>query len=248
MNILYEKEFSKENKFHGNVKIEPGVILGKGNTFCENCVVKRGAVIGDGNYFGPGVIIGAESRERIAGGAIGKKMTTEPKVVIGDNNCFEAYSVIQLSFATMTKISNGSCIGPFSLIGHDVQLEENVIISGHSTIAGYCMLMKGSNIGIGASIHQRTVIGAYAIVGAGGVVVNHILPTVTVVGVPASYLKVNKTGLLRAGFSESQVFEIEKWVNPDISGKEPPIIIQKYYDDFQQAIKKWNRSKPSIPF
>lgn len=247
MDLINDNEIIRENCFGHNVHIEPFVQIGKRNVFGDNCVIKNGTIIGDNNYFAPGVVIGVASRERIKSCPINKTLTDEPKVIIGNNNCFESYSVVQTAVTSKTTISENVCIGSFSLIGHDVQLDNNSIIAGHCIIAGFCIIMEGANLGIGSMIHQRTVVGAYAMVGAGCIVVNHILPAATVVGVPAKYLHVNRLGLLRAGYSNTTINEIEYWLKDEEKRDNAPSSMTPFYMEFKKAIKIWERNKDAIP-
>ena len=247
MDFIYDKAKKNENYFGDNVHIEPFVQIGKGNVFGDNCVIKNGTIIGDNNYFAPGVVIGVGSRERIKACPINKIMTDEPKVIIGNNNCLETYSVVQTAVTSKTTISENVCIGPFSFIGHDVDLNSNSIIAGQCAIAGYSIIMEGVNLGIGSMIHQRTVVGAYAMVGAGCAVVNHILPAATVAGVPARFLHVNRLGLLRAGYSNNDIDEIEYWLNNEEERENVPLSIISFYNEFNKAVKIWERNIVVIP-
>jgi UDP-N-acetylglucosamine acyltransferase len=64
--------------------------------------------------------------------------------------------------------------------------------------------MKGANLGLGSIIHQKHLIGPYAMLGAGCVVpkAKEIEPFNTYVGNPCRFLKINSIGLQRAGLTD----------------------------------------------
>lgn len=243
----YESAKDRGNIFMGNVEIEYGVDMGYNNIFFENCVIRAGTKIGNQNIFGVGTVIGAMPRERIKGSSDGKKITPIPKVIIGNHNLFEAYSVIQYPVETVTQIMNNVCVGSFSHISHDSIIYNEVTIASHCVIAGYCIILNFSNIGIGAMIHQRSVIGAYAMIGAGCVVVNHIAPTATVVGVPARFLHINRVGLERRGVSTKEIFATEQWLLNSCKESLLPYYLKRDYELFVLSLMSWKRNKDIIP-
>ncbi len=64
--------------------------------------------------------------------------------------------------------------------------------------------MNGANIGLNAVIHQRQVIGSWAFVGMGAIVVKGAVvnPGEVWGGSPAKLIKANKIGLERNGVSD----------------------------------------------
>lgn len=238
----------KHGNFIGkNVYISPDVIMGSNNYFGNNCVIKRGTIIGDKNKFGNGIVIGELPREFITGSYKKKNITEFPKVVIGNGNLFESYDVIQASLETVTKIENNVRIGAFSHICHDSCIYSDVVIASHCIVAGYCIIFNFANLGMGAKLHQRTVIGAYSMLAAGSVVINHIAPAATIAGVPAQYKKVNRIGLERQGFSENDIMLIQRWLECRHTLHEVPKSILSYYIKFLDGIKIWKRKKEIIP-
>lgn len=243
----YESAKSRGNIFKSNVIIEPDVVIGHDNVFFENCIIRSGTRIGNKNIFESGTVIGAMPRERIKGSLKNKKMVQNPQIVIGNNNFFEAYSVIQKPIETVTQIKNDICVGSFSQISHDSIIHNKVTIASHCVIAGYCIILNFANIGIGSMLHQRSVVGAYAMIGAGSVVVNHIAPAATVVGVPASFLKTNRIGLERNGFSEQEIVAVEDWLVNSCEYSLLPNFLKDDYECFSSSLLLWKRNKNIIP-
>jgi UDP-N-acetylglucosamine acyltransferase len=69
--------------------------------------------------------------------------------------------------------------------------------------------MAGANIGMNAAIHQKQVIGSYAMVGMGAVVTKlaNVEPGSVFAGNPARYLNKNVIGLNRANITLPQLEE-----------------------------------------
>lgn len=240
-NIGYNNYFSED------VIVEDGVIIGNNNSFQPHCFIKSGTLVGDNNTFGAGIIIGTPSRERVMGTQKEKIITPVPSVVIGNNNYFEAYTVIQSSLEGKTVIQNHVCTGAFSHISHDTILCDEVVLSSHCSIAGYCIVSYSANIGMGVQIHQRSVVGAFAMVGAGSVVVNHIAPAATVVGIPAKYLHVNSIGLERHGYTTAETEEAARWLEGGCSKKNVPTFLREYFNQFNESLLLWHRDRAVIP-
>lgn len=246
MEFDYHKAVQEGNVFEKNVFVEYGAVIGKNNIFSNNCVIRSCCVIGDNNFFSTNVTIGSLSRERFQGPSKPKNITESPKVIIGNNNIFEDNVVIQLSLEKTTKIGNNVCIGAFTHVSHDTEIKDYVITASHCSIGGYCVLLEHANLGMGSRIHQRTVIGSLVMIGAGSVVVNHILPYSTVVGVPAHFLQTNKVGLKRAGLTNDEIEVIEKW----LTSKSTILLPEKLYYPiraFKCAVKLWRRRRGIVP-
>ena len=247
-NMIYDYNTALENgnTFEDNVLIEPGVIIGKNNHFSRNCTIRSNCKIGDNNYFMVNVTIGSSSRERFQGTHRPKHMTDYPMIEIGNSNVLEDNVLIQAPLESITKISNNTYIGAFTHISHDVVIEDNVILSSHCSIGGYSIIMQQANIGMGTRVHQRSVVGYLSMVGAGCVILGHITPFATVVGVPARYIHVNRTGMIRAGIIDEDIQEIEKAIAAR-SAKD----LSKFYRDifivFKQNTEIWQREKDYIP-
>jgi sugar O-acyltransferase (sialic acid O-acetyltransferase NeuD family) len=94
-------------------------------------------------------------------------------------------------------IMHGALIGPRSRVGagvivntaasidHDCTLEDFVHIAPGTHLAGGVHIEAGTFAGVGVSVIPDVRIGAWAVIGAGSTVINHIEPELTVVGAPA---------------------------------------------------------------
>lgn len=243
----YEAAQKKGNVFGKNVIVEAEVELGWNNYFSDNCVIKSGTQIGDNNIFEVGSVVGVPSRERIMGPSHQKTIKPTPRVIIGNNNFFEAYSVIQSSLEDNTYIADHITVGAFSFIAHDTSLSYGVTISSHCSIGGYCIILECANLGMGTILHQRTVIGAFVMIGAGSVVINHIAPSAKVVGIPAHFIGVNRIGLERQKLADIDIKATDNWLRNECDSKLVPQYLIPYIKHFYDSILIWKREKAIIP-
>ena len=91
--------------------------------------------------------------------------------------------------STQVKIGNHVHINSKSSVSHDSIIEDFVTLAPSVSVCGNVKIKHGADIGVGASIIQRTIIGNGSIIGAGASVVNDIPDNVVAVGVPAKPIK-----------------------------------------------------------
>ncbi|WP_342442477.1 NeuD/PglB/VioB family sugar acetyltransferase [Lysinibacillus sp. FSL K6-0075] len=120
-----------------------------------------------------------------------------PSVTFGNKQKETVDNSIGNIFCAGTRVTNNVVIGDFGLfnlnttIGHDCLIEDFVTISPGANISGNVHLKKGSYIGTGSTILQgknlkeKLIVGEYATVGAGAVVVKDVPAHTIVKGVPA---------------------------------------------------------------
>ncbi len=234
------------NTFEDNVFIDSGAIIGKNNHFSRNCTIRSNCKIGNNNYFMSNVTLGSLSREWFQGIHRPKQLSKNPMIEIGDDNIFEDNVIVQTSLETVTKIANNTYIGAFTQISHDVEIGNNTVLSSHCSIGGYTIIMESANLGMGVRVHQRSVIGSLAMVGAGSVIVEHITPFATVVGVPAHYVHINRVGLVRAGIVSEDITRIEEAFKT-CSLLDVPETYRETIIIFKNNIEVWKRRKGCIP-
>jgi len=74
-------------------------------------------------------------------------------------------------------------------VGHDAVLGEFCSLMPRANVGGAARLAPGVYLGTGATVIQGVGVGEYTTVGAGAVVVRHLPPRTTAVGVPARVIK-----------------------------------------------------------
>ncbi len=239
---------NRGNKFGINVNIGPNVMLGRNNDLGNNCSITGKVIIGDNNVFATGVSIGCPARQRVQNEP-GPWISAdyEPTIRIGSNNFFEDYVTVQEPLLHATEIGNFVALGAFTRICHDGIVRDKVTAASSCAFGGYVQVGIGANIGMGVVVHQRTAIGAWAMLGAGAVIVKHVVPGAVVCGVPASYIRPNILGLERAQFNKNEVDSISAFLSKDRRDSTLPEMYKAELDSFVADVQKWERMRPMIP-
>jgi len=90
---------------------------------------------------------------------------------------------VNLSFGA--KVGNHNHLYGSSFVGHDSEVESYAWIANNSAIGARCLIKEGAHLGTNCSLREDVVIGAYAIVGIGAVVLRDVEDGAIVVGNPA---------------------------------------------------------------
>lgn len=117
-----------------------------------------------------------------------------PFTSISENTIIERGTVVMpgVVINTNTKIGFGCIINTSSNIDHDCYIDSFVHVSPGVRIGGATRIGEYSWIGIGASIINNVSIGKNVTVAAGAVVINNVVDTVMVAGIPAKVKKIIK--------------------------------------------------------
>ena len=84
-------------------------------------------------------------------------------------------------------------------IDHECVIDDYCHIAPHVTLCGQVHVGEGTLIGAGASVIPCVSIGKWCTIGAGSAVVENVLDSATVVGVPAKLLKIRDLSTLTGG-------------------------------------------------
>lgn len=200
---IYSKSIIERNNIHPTAIIEDGVSIGQGNYIGPFCIIRVGTTIGDNNRFESHCCIGSSAEHR----DYMREETMGCGVTIGDNNIFREYVTINRGTFRETQIGNNIIMLRGSHLGHDVIVEDKVTLSCNVLIGGESYIMEGVNMGLGAICHQYSILGAYSMIGMGGIVTksSSILPGEIYVGNPVKFLKKNIIGLERNGIDEERL-------------------------------------------
>jgi sugar O-acyltransferase (sialic acid O-acetyltransferase NeuD family) len=106
-----------------------------------------------------------------------------PSVAIAEGSVVFAAAVVQ----PRTVIGRHVIVNTAASIDHDGLLEDFVHVAPGAHLSGHVTLRVGAFMGVGSVAIPRTVVGAWAVVGAGGAVVDDVPPGTTAVGVPARF-------------------------------------------------------------
>jgi UDP-N-acetylglucosamine acyltransferase len=189
---------------HPTAIIDSGVILGENNYIGPYCYITGNTQIGDNNRFEAYCSIGTppEHRDHFKGSPF--------SVVIGNNCIIREYVTINSGTIRNTILHDSITMLRNSHIGHDSIIESKVNLSCNVLIGGHSHVMEGANLGLGSMCHQFSVIGAYSMIGMGGIVVksSEIHPGEIYVGNPVKFLKENKIGLHRNKITSEKLSEL----------------------------------------
>lgn len=197
-------------KIGKNVIIEPfaviydDVVIGDDCWIGSHVTIFPGARIGKGCKIFPGASIAAVPQDlKFAG----EYTTCE----IGDNNVIREFVTINrgTSASGKTVVGNNNLIMAYAHVAHDCVVKNNCILANSATLAGHILIDDYAIIGGQCAIHQFTRIGKHVILMGGSLVDKDIPPYVKGGKFPVSYCGVNSVGLLRRGYSQEVVNNIQ---------------------------------------
>lgn len=206
------------NKIHPSVIIEGEVELGTHNEILPYSVLLGPLVLGHGNYIGPQVVIGTPGEDT----KNPRHDSSQMPIFIGDNNIIREHVAIQKPcYESETRIGNDNFLMHGSHVPHDALFWDKVTLAPNVVVGGISRLMTGCNIGMGATLHQYSVIGHYSIVATNGAAIKNVKPFSRFI--PGKPISVNHYAIEKFGFMEYQD-EISAYVLQDILPTSPQIL------------------------
>lgn len=104
-----------------------------------------------------------------------------PSVTIGEGSVVFAGAVLQ----PRTSIGRHVIVNTAASVDHDGLLENFAHVAPGAHLSGHVTLREGALMGVGSAAIPGAVVGAWAVVGAGGAVIGEIPAGTVAVGVPA---------------------------------------------------------------
>lgn len=192
------------NHIHPTAIVEDGVELGDENVIGPFAVLLAPLRLGSRNWIGPHVVLGTPAEIRgIDHGGAGTGRATPGSVgtgvTIGDDNVLREYTTVHQGHYARTVLGSNCYIMNKVYIGHDNVIGAGVTMASSATLGGHVHVHDGANLGMGAIVHQRRVIGATAMLGMGSVVTRDIPPFAMAYGNPCRVHRANTVGMTRAG-------------------------------------------------
>lgn len=188
------------------------VQMGEGNFVSPGALIVGPIKIGDGNFFGPNCVIGMPPQDDVLSledhisfsSGLRKDGTS---VEIGSGNVFREFSTIHQGLTSKTTIEDNCYVMSYAHVAHDCNILSGVKIANSVQMGGYSTVLKDSYLGLGAILHQFSVVGAYSMIGMGSLVTRNCLPGMLTIGSPARALRINRIAFQKIGIND---FEWER--------------------------------------
>jgi UDP-N-acetylglucosamine acyltransferase len=181
--------------------IRADVKIGKNTIIGPHTVIDNYTHIGEGCNIFHFCSIGAPPQDLKFGGE-------KTRVVIGNFNTIREYVSIHRGTSAgsgMTIIGNNNLLMAYVHIAHDCKLDNNIIISNSTGLAGHVHIEDHAIISPLCGVHQFCRIGAHCMVGGASAVVKDVPPYTLAQGNHAKLFGLNIIGLRRRNFSEKSI-------------------------------------------
>jgi UDP-N-acetylglucosamine acyltransferase len=185
--------------------VERDVVIGAGCRLAARVSVKQGTTLGQHNLLSEGVVLGGRPQHINAAGDVGR-------LVIGDHNQFRENVTVHVALAPAgtTTIGDHCLLMVNSHVAHDCRLADHVIMANNVMLAGHVAIGRKAFISGAVGVHQYCRIGAFAMVGGQAHISQDVPPYVTVDGQSSLIVGLNKIGLKRAGFTETEMTQLKE--------------------------------------
>ncbi len=186
--------------------IGPNVKLGNDNILQSHVVIDGNTQVGNGNLFFSFACIGKDSQDL----KFKEGMTAYTK--IGNKNNFREYVTVNAASidGETTSIGNGCNFLSYSHVAHDCVVEDNVIISSNSMLAGHVLVERHAIINGKSGVVQFCRVGKFAYIGGYNKVTKDILPFCIADGMPSEPRAINKIGMERNGFDGDTISKVRQ--------------------------------------
>ncbi len=199
-------------KLGDNVEIGPFAFVDDQVEIGDGCKILNGASVYSHVKMGkdctvfPGAVVGAIPQDLKYDGE-------ESWVEIGDRvnirECATINRGTKASGKGTTRIGSDTLIMSYAHIAHDCQIGNHCIIVSYCGLAGETDIEDWGILGGKSGSHQFSRVGTHAFVAAFTKITKDVPPYVLSGREPICFEGVNRTGLLRRGFTEDQVNEIK---------------------------------------
>ena len=132
----------------------------------------------------------------------------DSELIMGDNNVVREFATIHRGTANggmVTRIGSGCLIMAYVHIAHDCLLDDHIIMSNSTMLAGHVRIGSHAIIGGMSGLHQFVQVGEHAFVGGMTGVNQDVPPYMLVSGRKARNYGPNMIGLRRHGFTSETV-------------------------------------------
>ena len=200
-----------EAKIGKDVEIGPFAVINKNVVIGDGCIIDSNATICEFTQLGknchvfPSAVIGAVPQDL-------KFHGEETWTIIGDNNVLREFVTVHRGTASKGKtvIGNNNLIMAYCHVAHDCVLNNNIIMSNATQLAGEVVVDDFAIIGGGTLVHQFSHIGSHVMIQGGSRINKDIPPYVIAAREPIAYCGINSVGLNRRGYTADQIHTIQE--------------------------------------
>ena len=182
--------------------IAADVIIGDNTWIGPHATILSGSRIGNNCQIFPGAVVGSTSQDK-------KKEQSSPFLIVGDHTIIREFVTLNKGTFGDTLIGSHVLLMAYVHVAHDCIIEDHVIVSNATQLAGHVHLNHHAVIGGTAAIHQFMQIGSYSMVASKSIVRKHVPPFVMVAREPLRYCGINKVALQRNHFTKEQCKRIK---------------------------------------
>lgn len=181
--------------------IGPDVSIGPGTRIQSHAVIERHTTIGSNGIISHHATVGIPPQDFTYAG--------EPtRLVIGDEVRIGEY--VNISRGTIkgggqTTIGNRVYLMAYSHVGHDSTVEDDVILTNGTALAGHVLVEEKAYLSANASIHQFCRVGTLAMISGNSIIIQDVAPYTKIVGLPGKLVGLNLVGLRRAGLDQDEI-------------------------------------------
>jgi UDP-N-acetylglucosamine acyltransferase len=199
-------------KLAADVEVGPYAIIGEhveiatGTRVGSHTVISGHTRIGRNNRIFHHVVLGEIPQD--------KKYADEPtRLEIGDGNVIREFCAFHTGTVQdngVTRLGDHNWVMAYVHLAHDCMVGNDIILANCAQLAGHVHVGDGAVVGGMTGVHQFCRIGAYAMTGAGSVVLADVPPYVMAMGNTAEPHGINAEGLRRRGFSAEAINAIKR--------------------------------------
>ena len=199
-------------------KIGANVSIGRFTVIDGDVEIGEGTTIGSHNVITGHTTIGRDNRifhfSSIGEANQDKKYKGEPtRLTIGDRNTIREFCTLNrgtVQDAGVTRIGDDNWIMAYCHVAHDCQIGNDTVFANGVTLAGHVHVGDHAVLGGHSAYHQFVKVGAHVMVGGGSIVLQDVVPFVTVGGSPIATHGINSEGLKRRGFAPEAIAELKR--------------------------------------
>lgn len=224
------------NRIHPRAFVGPHVMLGTGNTIGPFAVVAGNTTIGDDNWIGPGATVGTPAQMK--GGVHGAWDEGGPfGIQIGSGNVIREHATVHEGTERTTFVGDQCYLMTGAHIPHDAHIENGVILANSVHLGGHTWVGEGANLGLAVVVHQRTAVGAGAMIGMNSTVTKDIPPFALAIGSPARIRKANTVGLERLGIDSALIAVLDEAYRTGAPVAEVPPALSGFFANYNLQVR-----------